>query len=76
MRKMFLPNTQFFFNLGDWPLQEKQKSNTVAFVSWCGSEGLLFNAIYSFDRIPFLFYIFLFFSHISLIILSQNFHFP
>ncbi|VDN58035.1 unnamed protein product [Dracunculus medinensis] len=41
MRKMFLPNTQFFFNLGDWPLQEKQKSNTVAFVSWCGSEDTM-----------------------------------
>lgn len=44
MRKMYLPNTEFIFNLGDWPLV-KTGSYPVPIISWCGSRGglLMFN---------------------------------
>ncbi|VDK41843.1 unnamed protein product [Anisakis simplex] len=31
-----VPFKQFIFNLGDWPLEQKQ-SNAIAVASWCGS---------------------------------------
>uniref|UniRef100_A0A915Q038 Glycosyl transferase CAP10 domain-containing protein n=1 Tax=Setaria digitata TaxID=48799 RepID=A0A915Q038_9BILA len=37
MRKMYLPNTEFIFNLGDWPLV-KTGSDLVPMISWCGSK--------------------------------------
>ncbi|EJW86154.1 KDEL domain-containing protein-containing protein 2 [Wuchereria bancrofti] len=37
MRKMYLPNTEFIFNLGDWPLA-KAESDLVPMISWCGSK--------------------------------------
>uniref|UniRef100_A0A915BQ13 Glycosyl transferase CAP10 domain-containing protein n=1 Tax=Parascaris univalens TaxID=6257 RepID=A0A915BQ13_PARUN len=40
MRKMHLPNTEFIFNLGDWPL-EKKRADGVAIVSWCGSNDTM-----------------------------------
>ncbi|VDM25670.1 unnamed protein product [Toxocara canis] len=40
MRKMRLPNTEFIFNLGDWPL-ERKRPNGVAIVSWCGSNDTM-----------------------------------
>ncbi|VDK43956.1 unnamed protein product [Gongylonema pulchrum] len=36
MRKIYLPNTEFIFNLGDWPLA-KSDGSPVPIVSWCGS---------------------------------------
>ncbi|VDN01479.1 unnamed protein product [Thelazia callipaeda] len=38
MRKMYLPNTEFIFNLGDWPLVKKYADNEPI-ISWCGSEA-------------------------------------
>ncbi|KAK0423870.1 hypothetical protein QR680_008379 [Steinernema hermaphroditum] len=35
-RKMTLPDTEFIMNLGDWPLQNRQRDG-VPVVSWCGS---------------------------------------
>lgn len=35
-RKVFLPDLEFFINLGDWPLVKKSSSNIPIF-SWCGS---------------------------------------
>ncbi|XP_028392699.1 protein O-glucosyltransferase 2-like isoform X2 [Dendronephthya gigantea] len=37
MRKVKLPNVEFFVNLGDWPL-EKRRSSPLPIFSWCGSE--------------------------------------
>lgn len=38
VRKMILPNTEFLFNLGDYPLQ-KIEDGGVPLVGWCGSES-------------------------------------
>lgn len=38
MRKMYLPNTEFVFNLGDWPLV-KTGGDPIPIISWCGSRG-------------------------------------
>ena len=35
--KVTLPDTQFFVNLGDWPLM-KNKDEALPIFSWCGSE--------------------------------------
>ncbi|OZC12709.1 hypothetical protein X798_00341 [Onchocerca flexuosa] len=40
MRKMYLPNTEFIFNLGDWPLV-KVGSDLVPMISWCGSRDTM-----------------------------------
>jgi hypothetical protein len=32
-----LPDTEFFMNLGDWPLNEKNQKVLLPIVSWCGS---------------------------------------
>lgn len=36
-RRTILPDTEFFMNLGDWPLVPKYKEIHPIF-SWCGSE--------------------------------------
>lgn len=38
MRKMYLPNTEFIFNLGDWPLVKKGY-DIIPIIGWCGSKG-------------------------------------
>ncbi|CAL1538654.1 unnamed protein product [Lymnaea stagnalis] len=39
-RKMFLPDFEFFLNLGDWPLEDRRPDqNPLPIFSWCGSEG-------------------------------------
>ncbi|MCP9261049.1 Nucleolar protein 58, partial [Dirofilaria immitis] len=40
MRKMYLPNTEFIFNLGDWPLVELG-TDPVPMISWCGSKDTM-----------------------------------
>merc|ERR1712141_88635 len=37
LRKVTLPDTEFFANLGDWPL-EKDLKDPLPVISWCGSE--------------------------------------
>ncbi|GFO05906.1 kdel motif-containing protein 1, partial [Plakobranchus ocellatus] len=41
-RKMVLPDTEFFMNLGDWPLEDRPFSSTgpapLPIFSWCGSK--------------------------------------
>lgn len=36
-RKVRLPDTEFFVNLGDWPLS-KNDNDPLPIFSWCGSE--------------------------------------
>ncbi|XP_062246590.1 protein O-glucosyltransferase 3 [Platichthys flesus] len=36
MRKVWLPDVEFFINVGDWPL-ETGRSDPVPVLSWCGS---------------------------------------
>ncbi|XP_052062792.1 protein O-glucosyltransferase 2-like isoform X1 [Mytilus californianus] len=38
-RKVVLPDVEFFVNLGDWPLEKKdKKDNPLPIFSWCGSD--------------------------------------
>ena len=37
-RKMMLPDMEFMWNLGDWPLSKKHKRHHLPIFSWCGSE--------------------------------------
>lgn len=39
-RKAVLPDIEFFVNLGDWPLVNKN-DKTFAIFSWCGNEDNL-----------------------------------
>ncbi|XP_059154251.1 protein O-glucosyltransferase 2-like [Physella acuta] len=39
-RKMFLPDIEFFLNLGDWPLETKRLDESpLPIFSWCGSKS-------------------------------------
>jgi Glycosyl transferase family 90 len=35
--KVILPDIEFLFNLGDWPLVRKNSNNLMPIFSWCGS---------------------------------------
>ncbi|XP_030751134.1 protein O-glucosyltransferase 2-like [Sitophilus oryzae] len=37
-RKAFLPDLEFFVNLGDWPLSSKNLPDKFPIFSWCGSK--------------------------------------
>ena len=37
-KKVTLPDMEFFMNLGDWP-QERDQSDPLPIISWCGNEG-------------------------------------
>ncbi|XP_062610199.1 protein O-glucosyltransferase 2-like, partial [Saccostrea cucullata] len=37
-RKVVLPDTEFFVNLGDWPLEKKSLKKIKAIFFWCGSD--------------------------------------
>lgn len=37
-RKMTLPDMEFMWNLGDWPLSKKHNRHHLPIFSWCGSE--------------------------------------
>lgn len=39
-RKVFLPDLEFFVNLGDWPLV-KSNQEALPIFSWCGSEDTI-----------------------------------
>ncbi|KAL4234778.1 Protein O-glucosyltransferase 2 [Mactra antiquata] len=39
-KKVRLPDLEFFVNLGDWPLEQKNRvKDPVPIFSWCGSDG-------------------------------------
>ena len=38
LRKVRLPDVEFVFNLGDWPLEENLE-NPLPVFSWCGSQN-------------------------------------
>ncbi|ESN94970.1 hypothetical protein HELRODRAFT_114917 [Helobdella robusta] len=38
MRKVKLPDLDFFWNLGDWPLVRRTSAHRYPMVSWCGSD--------------------------------------
>ncbi|CAF0778672.1 unnamed protein product [Brachionus calyciflorus] len=37
VRKVKIPDVEFFMNLGDWPLNEKSQNILLPIISWCGS---------------------------------------
>lgn len=37
IKKVILPDVEFFINLGDWPLNEKNQNIELPIISWCGS---------------------------------------
>ncbi|KAE8746961.1 hypothetical protein FOCC_FOCC006381 [Frankliniella occidentalis] len=37
-RKLYLPDMEFFFNLGDWPLSPSAGRPLIPLFSWCGSD--------------------------------------
>lgn len=39
--KVILPDLEFFFNLGDWPLVQVASSEKFPIFSWCGSKNTL-----------------------------------
>ena len=39
VKKVKLPDTEFFMNLGDWPLMEEKNKVVYPIVSWCGSSN-------------------------------------
>lgn len=41
-RKVWLPNVEFFVNLGDWPLEKRKPTDKIhPIFSWCGSNNTL-----------------------------------
>lgn len=39
--KVILPDIEFFFNLGDWPLMKKNAPEKFPIFSWCGSKNTI-----------------------------------
>ncbi|KAF6024518.1 KDELC1 [Bugula neritina] len=39
VRKVKLPDVEFFINLGDWPLVKKSSTSPLPIFSWCGSDS-------------------------------------
>ena len=37
-RKVYLPDFEFFSNLGDWPLMNEKEKFRYPLFSWCGSK--------------------------------------
>lgn len=48
-RKVYLPDMEFFINIGDWPLVKAEQQSLLPVFSWCGSDDTWDIALPTYD---------------------------